>query len=743
MNTNKKNNQSLIYALFGLLLLGSIAFMAILYVFEIRHLNKLEALYFDKTVDSYQKNLAKNLQEYYTKQLTSFIDDDIKKAMKHQDREQLLQLTFNLFTKAQQQDPYLEILHYSLPSGHSLLRLHQPESFGDNLAHIRPYINQVHQDHQRIVGFEPGVHKTTLYRIVEPVFLDNQYIGSVEIGVSPKKLLDLITHFNQLEGAIRFFNEDKPILISNINNEALLSFYEENLNQTQNPSVYIQLEKTTYRFYRFPIQDFFAHTIGEFVFFQDISEFYTQLHKTLLQMAALTLLLLALIFWLLRRLVTKQHEYLNSIYQRNKTILDAQSDIVIVTDGREINEVNQQFLTLLHFSSLESFKHQHNCVCELFMPGKGFISPMTDNLMWIEYILQHAERENLAQIQRRDERLIFRLFVRRLSQHETVVTMQNVTSIYVKEQELRGYLDLLDQNVLITSTDLQGNITYASEAFLKLSGYSLADLLGQNHRIIRHPNTPNDVYDDLWQSITNNKGWYGELENLKKDGSVFWSRISIHPKLNHQGIKIGYTAIRQDISDKKRIEILSITDALTQVYNRRHFDNMLPRFIQSAQRRHELIAFMMMDIDHFKLYNDTYGHQMGDYALQQVASTLNGSLKRADDYCFRLGGEEFGILLQADTAEKAQQFAHPICNSVENLHIEHKHNSASAYISVSVGLIVMPAKRASDVDELYRLADECLYQAKNKGRNRVVMHVLNESEAPVSRASLAKNFIES
>ena len=169
----------------------------------------------------------------------------------------------------------------------------------------------------------------------------------------------------------------------------------------------------------------------------------------------------------------------------------------------------------------------------------------------------------------------------------------------------------------------------------------------------------------------------------------------------------------------KELEKVSITDALTNIYNRRYFNEIFPKVLNSAKRKDELVSFVIMDIDHFKQYNDTYGHQMGDDALVKVAASLKETLHRADDYCFRLGGEEFGIVFKTDSKEKALTFANKARQNIEDLNIEHNGNSASPYVTASMGLICKNANDIKDADEVYKQGDDLLYKAKESGRNRV------------------------
>jgi diguanylate cyclase (GGDEF)-like protein/PAS domain S-box-containing protein len=284
--------------------------------------------------------------------------------------------------------------------------------------------------------------------------------------------------------------------------------------------------------------------------------------------------------------------------------------------------------------------------------------------------------------------------------------------------QMKKYIKIVDENVLTSSTDLDGNITYASEAFCEISGYSKDELIGQNHRIIRHPDMQESTYKELWETISKGKIWKGEIKNLKKDGNFYWVKAIIEPNFSKEGKIIGYSAIRYDITDRKLIEIISITDGLTNIYNRRYFDEIFPKIINSAKQKDELVSFLFMDIDHFKQYNDNYGHQKGDEVLIEVAKCLKNSLHRSSDIAFRLGGEEFAIVYLSETKEKAFEFANIVKNNIENLNIKHEFNSASAYITASIGLI---CKNANDIiiNEIYKQADDLLYEAKRNGRNQV------------------------
>jgi diguanylate cyclase (GGDEF)-like protein len=166
---------------------------------------------------------------------------------------------------------------------------------------------------------------------------------------------------------------------------------------------------------------------------------------------------------------------------------------------------------------------------------------------------------------------------------------------------------------------------------------------------------------------------------------------------------------------------MSLTDELTKLYNRRFFNSMIDQEFKRAVRHQHPIYFMMMDVDHFKKYNDTYGHQKGDEVLQAVSKAIKSTLKRSEDYAFRLGGEEFGVVLSSIELKDAVILAKQIVARVESLGIEHRNSSTSDVVTISVGLNHMTPTKSSQMAKFIEEADELLYHSKESGRNRVTL----------------------
>lgn len=289
------------------------------------------------------------------------------------------------------------------------------------------------------------------------------------------------------------------------------------------------------------------------------------------------------------------------------------------------------------------------------------------------------------------------------------------------EDELQRMLDVVNQNVYMSMTDLKGDITFASEAFCRLTGYTREQLIGQNHRLLKNPHTPISFYSKLWKTISSGNIWKGEIVNTSKTGEKYWVDASITPIFDDDGQVASYMAIRKDITSKKQMETLAITDALSNLYNRRYFNMVFEKEIKRLHREEGTLSFMMLDIDHFKLYNDNYGHLKGDEVIIAVAACLKEVCQRATDQVFRLGGEEFGVVLLGMEEVQVHAFAQKIIKSIENLNIRHDENHPYSWITVSLGAVIcqFDGRKKLAAKDIYQIADDAMYTAKQTGRNRV------------------------
>ncbi len=184
--------------------------------------------------------------------------------------------------------------------------------------------------------------------------------------------------------------------------------------------------------------------------------------------------------------------------------------------------------------------------------------------------------------------------------------------------------------------------------------------------------------------------------------------------------------LEEEIRERQRVEIqlreLSLRDGLTGLSNRRHFDSTLDIELQRAQRHSQPLSLVLMDIDDFKLFNDTYGHVEGDECLRRLSALIEGAVKRTGDLAARYGGDELALILPDADAEDARRITEGMRQGVYDLAIPHESSSVEGCdrITISAGIATMMPDRDSVAADLVVLADEALYSAKRSGRNRTV-----------------------
>lgn len=309
-----------------------------------------------------------------------------------------------------------------------------------------------------------------------------------------------------------------------------------------------------------------------------------------------------------------------------------------------------------------------------------------------------------------------------------VIIISDYTEIkeaYSRLEELNNrathYIEIIDRYVNAVLTDEKGIIKNVSAAMCNLTGYSKEELIGKRVSVLRHPETDGSLYKNLWSSITTGTVWQGELKNLKKNKETFYVKSSIFP-VDGFFKDASYQAILEDVTDKYKIEQLTIIDELTKLYNRRYFNSVFLKELNTAKRNENIFAFFMIDIDFFKQFNDEYGHQAGDETLTLVAKCLSDSLKRSGDIAFRLGGEEFGVIATLKNREDALSLAELLRQNVQNLNIKHIKNPHQ-FVTISIGIEAFDALKYENQEDIqnqiYAHADFALYRAKKLGRNQV------------------------
>lgn len=169
----------------------------------------------------------------------------------------------------------------------------------------------------------------------------------------------------------------------------------------------------------------------------------------------------------------------------------------------------------------------------------------------------------------------------------------------------------------------------------------------------------------------------------------------------------------------EQLEKRSLEDPLTGLYNRRHFDRVFATEFNRLRRSDEPFAFFIMDIDHFKRFNDQYGHHEGDLALKSVSDILNAYMRRSGEVCFRIGGEEFGGIINCQNKREGASYVEQIRRAIQELSIDHSENESFGVVTASFGFVVIEKYEGLSCEQVYKMSDKALYRAKASGRNCV------------------------
>ncbi|MDE1183461.1 EAL domain-containing protein [Paraburkholderia sp.] len=337
---------------------------------------------------------------------------------------------------------------------------------------------------------------------------------------------------------------------------------------------------------------------------------------------------------------------------------------------------------------------------------------LSDILSNIEYEYVHELRAALRQ---RDEALITSRYNLRLADR-------------IFESTLDG----------VMVTNLDGTIERVNPAFTRLTGYTQADVLGRNASVLSSGRQSPVFYRELWRTLTDKGHWQGEIWNRKKSGELFLEYLSISGIYDHDERCTHYAALFSDITQRRiaeeKLNHLATHDALTALPNRVLFIERLNRAIARARRESKRVAVMFIDLDRFKLINDTLGHGIGDETLKVIAGRLKRSVRETDTVA-RLGGDEFTIVLEEiDDIRHVGQVAQTLLTlAAQPIEL----GGQPVFVTPSIGISMYPDD-GIDPQQLLMQADRAMYEAKDAGKNNFQFFT-----APMTSTAMERIVVES
>jgi len=269
----------------------------------------------------------------------------------------------------------------------------------------------------------------------------------------------------------------------------------------------------------------------------------------------------------------------------------------------------------------------------------------------------------------------------------------------------------------IVVTDADGSILQVNAAFSTITGYSAAEVIGKNPRILKSDKHFQSFYDEMWRKITTEGQWAGETWNRKKNGESYPEWLTISTVKNHTGEITNYVSIfhdiSQDLQQQEVIQYQSQYDALTKLPNRVLMNERLDNALIKIQRSGKKIAILYLDIDNFKYINDAFGHNIGDDILIEISKRFS-SLMRNEDTIARLGGDDFIVILNDfDALNTVTDIAKRLLDSFEKPFYQ---GEVEFFVTVSVGITIAPDDGEDSVT-LIKNSDVAMYRAKNLGKN--------------------------
>ncbi len=322
--------------------------------------------------------------------------------------------------------------------------------------------------------------------------------------------------------------------------------------------------------------------------------------------------------------------------------------------------------------------------------------------------------------------------------------MIDITRQKHSEEQLRLAANTFETQQGIMITDKDANILRVNKAFTQITGYSAPQVIGKNPRILKSGRHDQAFFQNYWEQLLTTDKFEGEIWNRRQSGEVYPEWQTVTAVRNELGGISHFVSVFSDITEKKdaenKIHNMAFYDALTNLPNRRLLLDRFDQEIAIARRHKQYGAVLYLDLDHFKILNDSQGHLVGDELLIQVAGRLS-SVLREEDTPARLGGDEFVVLLHAnsETLSSAADQAMVVAEKIrENLNTPFILNQYQHQIGTSIGIALFPEAQQNP-DAVLQQADTAMYRSKSSGRNTISFFHSSMQEAADLRLSLEQD----
>ncbi len=315
--------------------------------------------------------------------------------------------------------------------------------------------------------------------------------------------------------------------------------------------------------------------------------------------------------------------------------------------------------------------------------------------------------------------------------------LQDISVRHQSQEKMRKLATAVEQTAdAVMITDAQGHIEYVNAAFTRMSGYTAEEVLGKTPRVLKSGRMPEIFYRRLWHAVLRGEVFTDIMINRRKDGTLYHESMTITPQLDARDRVTHFIATGRDMTEQvqfqERIEHLANHDALTGLPNRALLLDRLEQAMARAKWHQRHVAVLFMDMDRFKVINDTLGHASGDNLLKAIADRLRGAVRDGDTVA-RLGGDEFAVILNdVASADDVQLMAQQLLDAVSTPFMVE---GRELFVTTSIGVSMCP-RDGDDSATLLKRADVAMYNAKLGGKNRSEFYTQRDEANELARLSL-------
>ena len=596
LDTTKLLNSLLIYIalaafIFSVLITLSVSFARIVNQEQMQN-------EYNRQIDSGMQHVINHFVKDYRYRVRRLVKTaGLSELIKDKDREGLLTLLNPKFELMKEESSHFEVMQVHLADGTSLLRVHRPEAFGDDIASKRLMLQEIHKKHETVVGYETGAY-ANVYRVVSPIFDENGvYLGAFEIGINLNFIIEAIRDINGFCGVV-FIKDDELLIHAKPGNIAMVGYslqtkindklknicvvFNEPKNILNNDKM--EVNDSMYLTHVIIMKNFRGEDSVKLIFFQDVTRVNPFLNTTQYIIYIGIFLVLGIFIKLIYNRIKFYQENVTLVYEKqilqleenekeisnsqkyHKALFETMPNILIATNCEKIEDANSVMLEFFGYTALEEFSAKYHCICDHFLEEEGFLFAEMEGLTWLEYMKLHVNEIHKVSMARDGEVHHFLVYLQEIvydKQTRNLVSFVDITELEKLNERveiaINGTRDGLWDWNLVTKE------IYFSPRWKEMLGYEDTELSNEfetwKSRV--HPDDLQKTIDSILATHKKPNIVYEGIHRLKhKDGHWVWILDRGQTIFDSEGTAIRMVGFHTDITEIKELEIRLLSTKL-------------------------------------------------------------------------------------------------------------------------------------------------------------------------------------